>query len=69
MPPRKTTTLTLRIDPAIKEGLRLAAEREHRSMTNMFEVLIRDYCEREGIGIPEQAERFEEQSRRSETQQ
>jgi hypothetical protein len=40
----KPTTLTLRIDPAIKEGLRLLAEKEHRSLTNMIEVVIRDCC-------------------------
>jgi len=47
----KTTTLTFRIDPALKEALRMAAEREHRSLANMVEVLIRDYCGRNGIEI------------------
>ena len=47
----KTTTLTFRIKPALKEGLRAAAEREHRSIANMVEVLIRDYCGRNGITI------------------
>jgi hypothetical protein len=28
----KTATLTLRIDPAVKEGLRTVAEKEHRSL-------------------------------------
>ena len=50
----KTTTLTFRIKPALKEGLRAAADREHRSIANMIEVLIRDYCGRNGITIPEQ---------------
>ena len=50
----KTTTLTFRIKPALKEGLRAAAEREHRSIANMVEVLIREYCARNGIAIPEQ---------------
>ncbi len=49
----KTTTLTFRIDPLVKEALRLAAEREHRSLANMVEVLIRDYCGRNEIAIPE----------------
>ena len=31
----KNITLTLRIDPVIKEGLRLLAEKEHRSLTNI----------------------------------
>lgn len=30
------------------------AEQERRSLANMVEVLIRDYCERNGIAIPEQ---------------
>lgn len=45
----KTATLTLRIEPKLKEGLRAAAEREHRSIANMIEMLIRDYCERQAI--------------------
>lgn len=40
----KTTTLTFRIEPGLKEALRTAAGREHRSIANMVEVLIRDYC-------------------------
>lgn len=50
----KSTTLTFRIEPGLKEGLRAAADREHRSIANMIEVLIRDYCGRNGITIPEQ---------------
>lgn len=48
----KTATLTFRIDPGLKEALRLAANLEHRSIANMVEVLIRDYCEQRGIEIP-----------------
>jgi hypothetical protein len=51
---RKTTTLTFRIEPRLKAALCIAAEREHRSIANMVEVLIRDYCVRNGITIPEQ---------------
>jgi hypothetical protein len=50
----KTSTLTFRIEPALKEALRAAAAREHRSIANMVEVLIRDYCVQNGIVIPEQ---------------
>jgi len=50
----KTATLTFRIEPGLKEGLRTAADREHRSIANMIEVLIRDYCGRNGITIQEQ---------------
>ena len=54
----KSTTLTFRIEPGLKEGLRAAADREHRSIANMIEVLIRDYCARNGITIPAQAALF-----------
>ncbi len=47
----KTTTLTFRIEPGLKEALRAAAVREHRSIANMVEVLIRDYCSQNGIEI------------------
>lgn len=50
----KTTTLTFRIEPALKEGLRAAAIQEHRSIANMNAVMIRDYCGRNGVTIPEQ---------------
>ncbi len=56
----KATTLTLRIDPAIKEGLRAVAAQEHRSLANMIEVMILDYCERNGVAIPEQGARLYE---------
>jgi len=49
----KTTTLTFRIEPELKEALRTAAQNEHRSIANMVEVLIRDYCARNEIVIPE----------------
>jgi hypothetical protein len=48
----KTATLTFRIDPGLKEALRIAADQEHRSIANMVEVLIRDYCGQRGIAIP-----------------
>lgn len=51
----KTATLTFRIDPDVKEALRTAAQQEHRSIANMVEVLIRDYCGRNGIEIEERA--------------
>lgn len=47
----KTTTLTFRIEPALKEALRAAAVKEHRSIANMVAVMIRDYCGRVGVGI------------------
>lgn len=59
----KTSTLTFRIEPGLKEALRAAAEREHRSIANMVEVLIRDYCGRHGITVQEQQVLFPEDER------
>ncbi len=50
----KTTTLTFRIEPELKEALRTAAQKEHRSIANMVAVLIRDYCQQQGIEIDSQ---------------
>ena len=58
----KTSTLTFRIDPGLKEALRTAANQEHRSIANMVEVLIRDWCGRNGIAIPEQNDLFDQPS-------
>jgi len=52
----KITTLTFRIEPELKNALRTAAAREHRSISNMVEVLIRDYCKRNDINILDIAE-------------
>ena len=54
----KTATLNLRIDPVLKEAVRVAANLEHRSVANLVEVLIRQHCERVGVSIPDQAELF-----------
>lgn len=51
MPSGKTSTLTFRIEPALKDALRAAAEQEHRSIANMVAVMIRDYCGRSGVTI------------------
>jgi hypothetical protein len=58
MPPTKTATLNLRIDPAIKEAVRIAALREHRSVANLIELLIREHCKAAHVEIPTQAELF-----------
>jgi hypothetical protein len=47
----KVSTLNLRISPAVKNAVRLAAEREHRSVANMVEVLILRHCDDAGITI------------------
>jgi len=53
MATEKTTTLTFRIEPNLKEALRTAADRDHRSIANMIEVMIRNHCAVNGIAIAE----------------
>ena len=47
----KSATLTFRVEPELKEALRTAAASEHRSIANMVEILIRDYCSLKGIKL------------------
>ena len=47
----KTETITVRMEPAVKAGLKAMAEQERRSLANMIEVMIRDYCGREGVKV------------------
>ncbi len=54
----KISTLNLRIEPGVKKAVREAAAREHRSVANMVEILIRRHCDEAGIAIPEQKEGF-----------
>jgi hypothetical protein len=54
----KISTLNLRIDPAIKDAVRVAAAQEHRSVANMVEVLIRRHCDQTGISITNQSDLF-----------
>ncbi|MDX1403739.1 MAG: hypothetical protein R3192_04340 [Woeseiaceae bacterium] len=56
MPATKVATLNLRIDPGLKQAVRDAADREHRSVANMVEMLIRRHCDRAGIAIPESSQ-------------
>jgi len=50
----KSETLNLRVSPTFKHVLKQAADREHRSMVNMLEVLVGVYCDRKGIVSPGQ---------------
>lgn len=49
----KTATLMLRLDPAVKRGLRALAARERRSLANMVEVMIIEYSRQHGMAISE----------------
>lgn len=50
----KSETLNLRVSPTFKQVLKEAADHEQRSMVNMLEVLLGDYCDRMGIVPPGQ---------------
>lgn len=51
MAKEQSVTVTLRVPEAIRELLRAAAEKDHRSMANMLEVLILRHCEANGISV------------------
>ena len=51
---KKTTTLNLRVDPLVKDAVRYAANQEHRSVANMVEMMIRQYCRDAGYPVLEQ---------------
>ncbi len=51
MAPLKSTNLNLRIAPEVREALKKAAEHEHRSISNMMEYLIVQYCKENNILI------------------
>lgn len=44
----KTETLNLRVSPSFKRTLKAIADTESRSMVNMLEVILIDYCGRNG---------------------
>jgi hypothetical protein len=46
----KTAVMTLRVSPAIRAAAKQAADQEHRSVTNLVEVLIMDRCK--ALNIP-----------------
>ena len=50
----KSETLNLRVSPIFKQVLKEAADQEQRSMVNMLEVLLGNYCDRKGIVPPGQ---------------
>ncbi|CRI66747.1 hypothetical protein THIOKS13070003 [Thiocapsa sp. KS1] len=49
--PTKTATLTLRVDPQVKDLLAKAARTERRSLANMLEVMVIEYCRQHGAAI------------------
>lgn len=45
----KDETISIRTSAAIKSTLKIAAEREHRSLASMIEVLVLDYAQKNGL--------------------
>jgi uncharacterized protein (DUF1778 family) len=51
MPRLKGETLSIRTSPDVKELLRLAARREHRSVASMVEVLVLEYARKHASAL------------------
>ena len=51
-PKTKTETTTLKMTPEIKALWALCAEQEHRSLTNMFDIMVMDYAKKLNIALP-----------------
>lgn len=45
----KSETLNLRITPKLKTAIQVACEREHRSMSNLVEFLVFNYCDQHNL--------------------
>jgi uncharacterized protein (DUF1778 family) len=51
-PPTKTEVLTFRVTAEVRRLVQRAAERERRSLTNMVEQMVYDWCARNGVSDP-----------------
>jgi hypothetical protein len=48
-PKTKTSVTTLKMTPEVRDLWEQCAAEEHRTLTNMFEVMVRAYAKRSGI--------------------
>lgn len=48
-PKLKTETTTLKMTPEVRDLWEQCAEMEYRSLTSMFEVMVRDYAKKVGV--------------------
>ncbi len=48
-PKLKTETTTLKMTPEVRDLWEQCAEREYRSLTSMFEVMVREHAKKLGI--------------------
>ncbi len=49
MAEEKSVSVSFRVTPRFKRLLQAAAEREHRSQTNLLETLLFAYCAKHGV--------------------
>jgi uncharacterized protein (DUF1778 family) len=54
-PKSKTSATTLKMTPEIRELWERCAAEEHRTLTNMFEVMVRAYAKKLGLPQPSPA--------------
>ncbi len=57
MPRPKTKTLatSMKLSPRIRAAWEAAARAQHRTLSNMFEIMVLDYCKRHRIAISKEA--------------
>lgn len=60
----RSVAVTFRISSKTRSLLEAAAAHERRSLTNMFEVLVEDFCSRHGIVESEHADSKATRARR-----
>lgn len=48
---RKSETLNLRVTPELKKLVRLAADKERRTLSSFLEVLVRQYCSEHSVKV------------------
>jgi hypothetical protein len=58
----KTAMLTFRIEPELKEAVRIGSVNGHLSIANMIAVMIRDHCGR--VEIQEQKKAYSKLTRK-----
>ena len=68
MSKQKTAQVSLRMSPRAKALLRVAADREHRSATNMVEHLLLSYCAQHGLDAQVDALLNQQKSAKGENQ-
>lgn len=48
----KPLPMSFRVSERFRAALEAAADAEHRSQSNMLEVMVFDYCKRHGVEVP-----------------